>query len=164
MQTGRLLSADEQIMANGAAEAAQTEVLKHIINENDRRFEEVRTSTEKTGEEILGSIEESRNTLAQRLQQQDDFSHRENVCVYRNVQASMITELEKQTKELKEEISLLMEKLEKVEQAGAERKKIHSPLLWITFLLAAAGVTIQVLDFTGILDILIRMGNAVFFH
>lgn len=54
---------------------------------------------EKMGEamtELQGKIEQSFKSL-------EDFSHTDNVKVYRNVQAAVIEELEKQTLELKEE-------------------------------------------------------------
>ena len=54
---------------------------------------------EKIGEamtELQGKIEQSFKSL-------EDFSHTDNVKVYRNVQAAVIEELEKQTLELKEE-------------------------------------------------------------
>ena len=42
---------------------------------------------------IIGSVEESRSKAEALQQKSDEFNHRENVRVYRNIQASMISEL-----------------------------------------------------------------------
>ena len=47
------------------------------------------------------ALAEIRTLLEQKFQQSDDFIHKENVRVYRNVQAAFVEELNKQTEELK---------------------------------------------------------------
>lgn len=56
-----------------------------------------------TGEETLTGQElaQIRELLEEKFRQSDDFLHRENVKVYRNVQAAVAEELGKQTEELK---------------------------------------------------------------
>ena len=55
------------------------------------------------GTEALNSQElaQIRELLEEKFRQSDDFLHRENVKVYRNVQAAVAEELSKQTEELK---------------------------------------------------------------
>ena len=55
------------------------------------------------GTEALNSHElaQIRELLEEKFKQSDDFLHRENVKVYRNVQAAVAEELSKQTEELK---------------------------------------------------------------
>ena len=90
----------------------------------------------------------------------------ENVRVYRNVQAAVRSDLDSQTSLLKQEISLLKEELQKAQEENRKllsERKLHSPLLVWTFLFAFSILCIEVMDFTGVLDYLIRIGNAFFF-
>ena len=64
-------------------------------------------SQDELREGIISSVQESQEKIAQMLQQSDDFNHRENVRVYRNIQASTAQELEKQSKDLTEKIAAL---------------------------------------------------------
>ncbi len=68
-------------------------------------------SQDELREGIIASVQESQEKIAQMLQQSDDFNHRENVRVYRNIQASTAQELEKQSKDLTEKIAALSESL-----------------------------------------------------
>ena len=52
-------------------------------------------------EESMQALTQMRESLEEKFKQADDFLHRENVKVYRNVQAAMTDELNKQTEELK---------------------------------------------------------------
>ncbi len=156
MQTGRSYSPDELIAMNSAAEAAKQEMLSTVVEENVRRFHEVKDTQEETTEEILSSLKEVESSIQEKLSRQDDFNHKENVRVYRNVQAAVRSDLDSQTSLLKQEISLLKEELQKAQE---ENRKL---LVW-TFLFAFSILCIEVMDFTGVLDYLIRIGNAFFF-
>ena len=52
-------------------------------------------------EESMQALTQMRESLEEKFKQADDFLHRENVKVYRNVQAAMTDELNKQTEESK---------------------------------------------------------------
>lgn len=86
------------------------------------------------------SLEKMTETVSEFLTKQDDafkkledFLHTDNVKVYRNVQAAMIEELEKQTNDLKEA------------QEKAEKSfKIALPFVIITMILTLANVGIAV--------------------
>ena len=54
-------------------------------------------ATEDNGE----ALAEIRKLLEQKFQQSDDFIHKENVRVYRNVQAAFVEEMNKVTEEMK---------------------------------------------------------------
>lgn len=166
MQTGRSYSPDELIAMNSAAEAAKQEMLSTVVEENVRRFHEVKDTQEETTEEILSSLKEVESSIQEKLSKQDDFNHKENVRVYRNVQAAVRSDLDSQTSLLKQEISLLKEELQKAQEENRKllsERKLHSPLLVWTFLFAFSILCIEVMDFTGVLDYLIRIGNAFFF-
>ena len=55
----------------------------------------------KRDEENAQTLMQMRESLDEKFKQTEDFLHRENVKVYRNVQAAMTDELNKQTEELK---------------------------------------------------------------
>lgn len=81
--------------AENAAEA------QNVMKECMAKLEQVQTSSE--SDHDSGQIlEEIRQLLKEQSDRSDDFLHRENVKVYRNVQAAMVEELNKQTEELKE--------------------------------------------------------------
>ena len=121
-------NAQEMILANMTAEAAKMEQMQNQMKAYDELMQEVRQVNLKTAENLsdvqntlqeymekLEAIqenntrdEETKQTLAQlkelleeKFRQSDDFLHKENVKVYRNVQAAVVEELKKQTAELK---------------------------------------------------------------
>ena len=63
--------------------------LKVLLEDNNRNEENAQT------------LMQMRESLDEKFKQTEDFLHRENVKVYRNVQAAMTDELNKQTEELK---------------------------------------------------------------
>lgn len=63
----------------------------------DEKMDSVKTLDEKLDE--IKALEEKMEALHKEL---EEFAHTDHVKIYRNVQASVIEELEKQTKELKE--------------------------------------------------------------
>ena len=54
-----------------------------------------------SNEETVQALAQTREVLDEKFRQSDDFLHKENVKVYRNVQAAVVEELNKQTEELK---------------------------------------------------------------
>lgn len=82
--------------------------MRTILQENaERREEKSETDPAESAREqealrqaLADSVEDSQKRIEELLQQSDQLAHRENVRVYRNVQASMIAELEKQTQQL----------------------------------------------------------------
>lgn len=84
-------------------------------------------------DEIRELLEAQTESLREMQKQTDEFTHRENVKVYRNVQAVVVEEVKKQTDELKE--------------AG----KGIRPLLVVTLLFSLANVALFILQILGIL-------------
>lgn len=127
-------SSQEMIQANSAADAAKMEQLQNQVNEYDALLQDMRKVNLKASEnmeqmqqvieEALKKIEAVKETddtedtkaemddLFAELKKQmeelslrsDDFLHKENVKVYRNVQASMAEALENQTISLSHKI------------------------------------------------------------
>ncbi len=82
--------------AENAAEA------QSLLKECVQKMDELQQASKEDGEaeELLSQIKE---LLQELFKQSDDFLHRENVKVYRNVQAALVEELNKQTEEWKTE-------------------------------------------------------------
>lgn len=122
-------NAQEMILANMTAEAAKMEQMQNQMKAYDELMQEIRQVNLKTAENLSdvqntlkeylakleamqsdnGQNEEAGQSLAQlkefleeKFKQTDDFLHRENVKVYRNVQAAVTAELNRQTEELKQ--------------------------------------------------------------
>lgn len=84
--------------SENAAEAQK--VLKECIEKIDS-IQLSQQNADENQEANQATLEEIKNLLQKQSEQSDDFLHKENVKVYRNVQASLIEELQKQTEELK---------------------------------------------------------------
>lgn len=115
------LTAQEMIKANSAADAAELERLQKQLAQYDACLQEMRKlslknteNTDKVGElldESIGRIKtyeaqasgivEAINTKTDEcVDRTNDFVHKENVKVYRNVQAVVVDETKKQTEAL----------------------------------------------------------------
>ncbi len=118
-------NAQEMIRANSAAEAAKMEQMQNQLKAYDEIMQEVRRVNlktaqnvdnmrgliakcieklesikveEKTGEDVEKQLTAVKGLLEERLTQTEDIVHKENVKVYRNVQAAFTEELEKQNR------------------------------------------------------------------
>ena len=116
-------NAQEMIRANSAAEAAKMDQMQKQMKAYDELMQEIRRVNIKTAENVdnvqdvlaqcmekltaleteSGQAEDVEKQLAgikslleERLTQSEEFMHRENVKVYRNVQAAFTEEFEKQ--------------------------------------------------------------------
>lgn len=135
-------NAQEMIRANSAAEAVKMEQMQRQIQTYDEIMQEIRRvnlktagnvedmrnlmaqcvrklesfkTEEKTGEDTEKQLAEIKALLEDRLTRTEDLVHKENVKVYRNVQAAFTEELEKQGR---------------LEQENQETKgKVSSPIL-----------------------------------
>ncbi len=123
-------NAQEMIRANMTAEAVKMEQLQEQMKAYDGLMQEIRQVNLKTAENVtevqrvlkeciakLEAMQENdrqdddreqelaqiKELLEEKFKQSDDFLHRENVKVYRNVQAAVTDELNKQTEVLQSE-------------------------------------------------------------
>lgn len=121
-------NAQEMIRANMTAETAKMEQLQAQMKAYDDLMQEMRKVNLKTvenvsevqtllkecvekleameaagdrTEESQKALSEIKDLLEEKFRQSEDFIHKENVKVYRNVQAALVEELNKQTEELK---------------------------------------------------------------
>ncbi|MBO5472550.1 MAG: hypothetical protein J6A08_01985 [Lachnospiraceae bacterium] len=82
-----------------AENAAQTQ---ELLKECMEKLMQVQAADGKEEGDAAQTLEEMKKLLQEQFDQSNDFLHRENVKVYRNVQAALVEELNKQTQELKE--------------------------------------------------------------
>ena len=118
-----------------------TEGIRTLIEDNNRQ-----ASINDAREQIIGSIRESSGETRDLFQEANDFNHRDNVRVYRNVQASMIAELTDQTKELNEKLEIIQKQSEP-DRAQTTMQKVSVGLL-------IAVMVIQVLEGAGLIALL----------
>ena len=94
----------------------------------------------------MGSIRESSGEARDLLSEVNEFSHRDNVRVYRNVQASMIAELSRQTQELTERLDII--------QKQSEPDQGRNTMQKISFGLLIAVMALQLLEGAGLIALL----------
>ena len=144
---------------------SQTDEIRRLLQENNDRITEklsslqdydtqalqdgVSAAVSDTQETILAALQKTQDHASQLQQQSDDFNHKENVRVYRNIQASMISELAKQTQELGAKLDAMQEAV-KPDPADQFMRKI-------TFGIMIAVLAIQLLEGVGLLSMFLSM-------
>ncbi len=139
-----------------------TEEIRNLIEENNRQIslkiealeewdhkafeQEMKQTVSSARDEITGSIRESSTAAEDLFREANDFNHRDHVRVYRNVQASMIAELAKQTQELEEKLDQVRE-LAKPDPSVSRMQKFSFGLL-------IAVTVLQILEGAGLIAIL----------
>lgn len=118
-------------------------VLRNLTDEQTRIREEelARKEAERADENKFAQEQKQQMTsLEERFKQSEDFVHKENVKVYRNVQAVVVEELKRQTESL-----------------ALENQQLHARLNTVTILsifaviFSAAGIVLQILSGLNIL-------------
>ena len=111
-----------------------TEQMKKVLQESLSKIAEVQSASDDEAD-IKQMFAELKQQMDETFQRSDDFIHKENVKVYRNVQAAMIEELSKQTE-------FLMQK----QKENTSGKKVLIPLSVISILLVIADIAIHLFD------------------
>lgn len=134
----------EALQIENAAQAERDQILSEIKN----RLEELPIMIgEQWQEELLAEMklqqdataEEAKRQMEEAFRQNEEFFHKESVKVYRNVQAAMTEELEKQT----ETLSLLQT------ETGRKQKGVL-PLTVLTLILLLADIAIHLFSILNI--------------
>lgn len=139
-----------------------TEDIRTLIEDNNRQItdklsaleewdhsafeDQMQTSISEARDRIIGSISASRDENRDLMQETNDFNHRDNVRVYRNVQASVVAELSAQTQELNEKLELILKQ--------SEPDRSQTLMQKISFGLIIAVMAIQLLEGAGLIAIL----------
>ncbi len=137
-----VMKASAQALADNG-KAFQNVDFSELQEENKAVLEE---KINALNEKLNASLTESQAKLSDMLQQSDDFAHKENVRVYRNVQAATELLLNKQAEELKE---LLTDK-----DASAQTKPNGVQIS--TLVIVAVCAVLEALDAFGILNLFLR--------
>ena len=110
-------------------------------------------NTTEASPDVAAKLEEITAALSANTQSSNEFIHSENVKVYRNVQASIKEELEKNNKVLSteqtEKFTEALENLEIDTSSGVQTATLVFSVL--AFIAAAAGVVFQILTHFGII-------------
>ena len=105
---------------------------------------------------IISSVEESQRKIADLLQQSDEFNHKENVRVYRNIQAATAQELEKNRTILEGRLGALQEQVtgivSRTDRLTSLAEKKEKPgilqILTLTAAILSAGTAVAALIFS----------------
>ncbi len=162
-------NAQEMIRANTTAEAIKMEQMQNQMEQYDKVMQEIRRVNLKTAENAVAaqdllkeciektealqqegktqeareeSVAELKTMLEELFRQSDDFLHKENVKVYRNVQAALVEELNKQTEAIK------------AEQNSKKGGKAPVVLMVLILIGVAADLAIHIFTFLTMMGIL----------
>lgn len=114
--------------------------INQTVAEGLAKIAEIKENADKDNlVKITEEVAELQSKLELAFKNLEDFLHTDNVKVYRNVQAAMIEELEKQTSELKDE-----------QQKISKGNKILLPFIIITMVLSLANLAIIVTQILGL--------------
>ena len=96
--------------------------------------------------QIEQAILEHMDEIKQLLKQSDDFTHKENVKVYRNVQAVVVDEVKKQTEAIAAQNDELVRRNEHLQKQGRGLR----PLMIITLVTALANIVLAAAQIAGL--------------
>ncbi len=144
---------------------SQTDEIRRLLQENNDRITEKLSSLQDydtqalqeglsaavagSQETVLTALQKTQDHVSRLQEQSDDFNHKENVRVYRNIQASMIAELAKQTQELGARLDAMQEAVKPDPTEKFMRK--------VTFGIMIAVLAIQLLEGVGLLSMFLSM-------
>ena len=106
--------------------------INQALSESLAKIAEIKENSDNL-EQITENMSGLQTKLEELFRNLEDFLHTDNVKVYRNVQASVVEELEKQTTELKGAV-----------EQTASRNKVLLPFVIITMVISIANVAITV--------------------
>ena len=106
--------------------------INQALSESLAKIAEIKENSDNL-EQITENMSGLQDKLEELFRNLEDFLHTDNVKVYRNVQASVVEELEKQTTELKETV-----------ERTASRNKVLLPFVIITMIISIANMAITV--------------------
>ena len=106
--------------------------INQALSESLAKIAEIKENSDNL-EQITENMSGLQDKLEELFRNLEVFLHTDNVKVYRNVQASVVEELEKQTTELKETV-----------ERTASRNKVLLPFVIITMIISIANMAITV--------------------
>ncbi len=139
----KLGKAAEEISFASVSKIQQTSDLSiaginQAVSEGLAKIAEIKENADNL-EAITETMSGLQGKLEDSFKSMEDFLHTDNVKVYRNVQAAMIEELEKQTTEIKE-----------AQEKSDRGNKVLLPFVIITMILSLANLGISVAQILGL--------------
>lgn len=179
------LSAQEMIKANNAAEAAHREQMElqnkqyeeelDVLRQNAKRMESLITDiedaladiktqgkdTDCASKDLDIAIEELKKDIEERFAQSDEATHDVGVRIYRNVQASVAEEQNKQLEEIRSdfnkqmdsirgEFQVMLRQMESLQMDAGDKTKPILPFVVLTFLVSVANLILFILRIIGL--------------
>ena len=146
-ETRQVLDRIKELLEDNSRNEATMQALNRIreLLEDNSRNEETTQALNRIrellednsrNEEAVQALTQLREVVEEKFRQSDDYLHRENVKVYRNVQAAVAEELSKQTDELK-----------KSQQANRGSKAVL-PISILILLAVLADIAVHLLGIT----------------
>lgn len=119
---------------------------KHVDDAGYTAARKAGESVDAAREELSSQLQELQEKIADLIQQSDDFQHKENVRVYRNVQAATDQLLQKQTDDLKADLQPAQNQDRKGHTSGISIAAFVVSLLTLVYVVCdSLGVVQQVL-------------------
>lgn len=128
------------------------ECLNRLRSDAEAGMAQIETSLERTLETaaVVEKIEQAilahMENMKEMLRQSDDFTHKENVKVYRNVQAVVVDEVRKQTEAMAAQNEELMMRNETLQRQNKGLK----PLMVVTLIAAIANIALAAAQIAGV--------------
>ena len=116
------------------------------VKERRRAAQQKNQETAEQVSQIEQAILEHMDEIKQLLKQSDDFTHKENVKVYRNVQAVVVDEVKKQTEAIAAQNDELVRRNEHLQKQGRGLR----PLMIITLVTALANIVLAAAQIAGL--------------
>ncbi len=137
---GRTAGEIETVSVSRIKETSDASIagINQTISESLAKIAEIRNDPE-AFEKITSDLSGVQTKLEELFRNLEDYLHTDNVKVYRNVQAAMIEELDKQTQDLKKE----QEKMSK-------NNKVLFPFVLITMIVTIANIAITIARILGL--------------
>lgn len=112
--------------------------INQTLSESLAKIAEIRENSDSL-DKMTENMSGLQNRLEELFRGLEDYTHSDNVKVYRNVQASMIEELAKQTTTLKEE-----------QEKAAKNNKALLPMVVVTMVITIANIAITIARILGL--------------
>lgn len=112
--------------------------INQALSESLAKIAEIKENSDNL-EQITENMSGLQAKLEELFRNLEDFLHMDNVKVYRNVQASIVEELEKQTAELKEAVA-----------QTSNRNRVLLPFMIITMVVSIANLAITIARILGL--------------
>ena len=129
-----------ELMRQGNDNQAEREaLLSEMKNQLEEFMPQIKTQMEEFMPQIKAQMEEFvpqiKTQMDEAFQRSDDFLHKENVKVYRNVQAAMTEELDKRTKTLTQ-----------IQEEGIRKQKALLPISIVIMLMVIVDIVINLFN------------------